>query len=405
MDVRKCVTVWSIFLIALLLVLGCTTKDGKIISFNPKYGNLFVTSTNFYGARIFLDYEDTGKVTPALLENVLVGQHIIHVFLSEAKSSPDSQVVIVEKGREKTVQFKLNKVPSGDLSVVTTPDSVNVRVNRLNFGLAPLTIVGLPEGMYKLQLWKSNYQPVEKEIQITAVQMLEVNETLSPKRVVLLEHFSNINCPPCPQADAIIDGLAEDYGAANLVIVGYHVGWPSPTDPLYLAAKADNDARLAFYPPGPVPQAFVNGEAVAQALDEQSYRTLIDAGLQETVVARIEFLQVNRGDSLISGKVKITAMEDITSGTVLQIALIEDVIEFDTPPGTNGQTHFESIARKFYPDANGQDVSLTTGSTMVVDFSFGLSYEWGRDLSVVAFLQNTGSRAVYQAAWTRFPPM
>jgi len=405
MTIRQFSVAISIFLSTLLLILGCTTKDGKIISFNPKYGNLFITSTNFYGARIFLDYEDIGKLTPALLENVPVGQHIVHVFLSETKSSPDSQIVLVEKGREKTVQFKLNRVPSGDLFIATTPDSANVRINKLNFGFAPLHIIGLPEGEYKLQLWKSNYQPVEKNIQITAAQMLEVIENLSLKKVVLLEHFSNINCPPCPQADGIIDHLAESYGEASLVVVGYHVGWPSPTDPFYLAAKPDNDARLAFYPPGPVPQAFINGEAVSQALDEQSYRTLIDAHLQEAAAAVIEFLKVNRNDSLISGKIKISALEDLSSGTVLQIALIEDVIDFENPPGTNGQTHFESITRKFYPDANGQEVTLTAGASQVTDFSFVLSNEWGKDLTIVAFLQNGSNRVVYQSAWTRFPPM
>ena len=398
-------SLFSAFLLAVLFIANCTTKEGKILSFNPRYGNLLVTSTNFYGARIFLDYEDTGKLTPALLENVPVGRHIVHIFLSETKSSPDSQVVEVEKGREKTVQFKLNKVPSGDLSIATTPEGANIRINKLNFGFAPLQIVGLPEGEYRLQIWKSNYRPVEKNVQIVAAQIREVNETLTLTKMILLEHFSNVNCPPCPQADAIIDQLAEDYGVANLIVLGYHVGWPSPTDPFYLAAKADNDARLAFYPPGPVPQAFVNGEKVAQALDEQSYRTLIDAGLQEAATAVIEFRQVHRTDSLITGKIKITAVSDLPAGTVLQVALIEDAIDFDNPPGTNGQTHFESINRKFYPDAAGQTFTLSAGASQTSDFSFVLSNEWGRDLTVLAFLQDSGSRVVYQSAWTRFPPM
>ncbi len=392
----------GVFAVALFLF-TCTTKDGKIMGFSSHTGNLMVSSVNYYGARIFLDYRDTGQVTPALLQNVPVGEHIVHVFLSKTRSTPDSAIVVVEEGKEASVQFELVKVSSGDLKISTEPDSARVYVNKLHFGVTPLQIVGLPEGDYRVEIARSNYLPVKETVSVGSNQIAEIHKSLTRVKVALLEHFSNVSCPPCPQSDAVIEDLSRHYGPVLLIPVEYHPFFPSNTDPMYRAAEAENRARYNFYQPKNIPAAYVNGVKVDDPLSEESYREKIRTALQETPVAEIAFTDVSLSDSSLSGKLQVRAIQDLPANTVLMIVLVEDAVDYDTPPGTNGQTHFEYVMRSMYPDANGTAVQLTAGQRESFTFQFTPSPEWGHDLSVVAFLQVTDTRQVLQSAWTHYP--
>jgi hypothetical protein len=84
--------------------------------------------------------------------------------------------------------------------------------------------------------------------------------------------------------------------------------------------------------------------------------------------------------------------------------LIEDEIDYPTPPGSNGQTHFEAVLRDFYPDGEGVDITLSPQQSLSISFNYNLDVEWGADLTVLAFIQNAATKAVLQSGWTRYPP-
>lgn len=385
-----------------LFIFSCTTKDGKIINPVTPKGNLWVSTANFDSARVFLDYQDTGKKTPALLADIPEGNHVVHVFLETTRPTPDSLLVDIQGEQTDTARFTLNSTPSGDLTVETDPDSARVFLNRLDFGLTPLAILGLPEGDYQLKIVKGSYDPIVENIQIAANDSLQLHYQLREDlhRIVLLEHFSNVFCVPCVQADEIVDSLTADYGITSLVIIGYHAANPVRNDPMYLAAQADVDLRWNFYGASFTPMAYVDGQSVSNPREEQPYRDLIDARLAADSVATIGFQQLNRADSLIGGQLVVKAQKDLPAGTLLQVALVEDEIDYPTPPGINGLTHFSFILRDFYPDANGQVLQLNAGDRSVQNFQFSLPADWGRNLTVVAFLQNPTSKEILQAAWT-----
>ena len=169
---------------------------------------------------------------------------------------------------------------------------------------------------------------------------------------------------------------------------------------MYIAAQANVDLRWNLYGASFTPVAYVDGQTVSNPREEQPYRDLIDTRLAADSVATVAFQQLNRTDLLISGQLEVKAQKDLPAGTLLQIALIEDEIYYQTPPGINGLTHFSFVLRDFYPDANGQVLQLNAGERTVKDFQFTLPAEWGRDLTVVAFLQNPASKEILQAAWT-----
>ena len=396
-----------LFLILLALILSCTVKDGEIFGFNPEYGNLLITSDNYSGATIFLDYKNTGRVTPALLENVSVGKHVVHLFLSTTRPTPDSAVVFVEKEKDQTIRFELNKVSTGDILVRTTPDSARIYINKLDFGFSPLNILGLPTGNYRIEILKSNYLPVRRDTNITTNKVIELNERLDLRRTVLLEHISNTSCPPCPEADELVEDLLSEFGPVQLIGIGYHAYWPSPEDPMYLAAKVGNDYRVkTYYKPASIPTAWIDGKKYVGNLTLPSYQAVrdsIEAHLSKAPGAVVEFINLVREDSSISGELQVTALQSFPASTVLQIALIEDVIDYESPPGTNGQQHFEAVFREFYPDPAGQTIALNTNEKERFNFSFKYQPEWGQDLSVVAFVQVNETKEILQAGWTRYP--
>src|SRR5690554_2581707 len=83
-----------------LLLAGCFggSSDGV--------GNISVTSDPS-GARIFLDGEDTGKTTPALLEQVKTGSHQVTVALDGYVSQ--TRAVSVSRSATVAVSFNLDE--------------------------------------------------------------------------------------------------------------------------------------------------------------------------------------------------------------------------------------------------------------------------------------------------------
>jgi len=82
---RKYLLLFAITLLVSLLISGCST-----LLFGPS-GSIEVT-TNPSGAKIFLDGEDTGKITPYTLTNISIGDHIIEVTLSDMKCTKIAKV-------------------------------------------------------------------------------------------------------------------------------------------------------------------------------------------------------------------------------------------------------------------------------------------------------------------------
>lgn len=401
---------WALSLFTTLLLVffwSCTTRDGNIVRFSPEFGSIFVTSTNAFGARIFLDYQDTGATTPAQLQNISIGRHTIHLFLSQHQPTPDSFVVEVKPGKQTTVSFELNKVASGDLEIISHPDSATIRINKLNFGMTPETVLGLVPGGYTVEIRKGSYQTEVQQVAVSTNQLQRVEKTLSVRRLVLLEHFSNTSCLPCPIADAIIEKVLAEKGVQTVASLGYHASYPSNNDPMYLAAREDVDARLTFYSFPPMPRLIVNGIEISFFNFDQleiDLRNLIQSQSQlapDGVVMQILDFQ-NDGDN-ISGRVRMEALADLSASNKLHIGLIERNVEFDQPPGSNGQQQFIDVFRGFSTPPDGERLALSRGQKRTVPFNFKRQPDWGTDLEAVAFIQEEGTHKILQSAWSVYP--
>lgn len=398
-------TLKIIFVAAIFPWLACTVKDGEIVGFKPSFGSIFVSSTVPY-ARIFLDYKDTGLTTPSLVNDVPTGRHVIHIFLSNHRPDVDSILVNVEEGKETTINFELTNVPNvGNLNIVTNLDSASVFLNKLEFGYTPLEIAGLLAGAHKIRIIKGGYGLVEKVVQVNQNQTSQVSENLTLKRLVLFEHYSNTFCVPCVDVDIIIEDVVDQVlGPYEVISLGYHPNIPGPADPFYLAARPENDARRAYYGVPFSPYALIDGvkniSTTSLSQLEQNILTAFDERQQIQPKATLEIFDSKNGIDAISGRIKISALENLGANVFLRIALIERSIVTEQPPGSNGQTYFFDVLRDFQPSAAGIPIALSASQTQSLQIEFLKDAAWGDDLEIIAFLQDDSTKEVLQAVWT-----
>ena len=72
------------------------------------------------------------------------------------------------------------------------------------------------------------------------------------------------------------------------------------------------------------------------------------------------------------------------------------MIEYSSPPGSNGERDFPNVMRKMLPSASGTSVSaMEAGATMTYDFDYAMDAVWNADeIYVIAFLQNEDTREI-----------
>jgi hypothetical protein len=98
----------------------------------------------------------------------------------------------------------------------------------------------------------------------------------------------------------------------------------------------------------------------------------------------------------------------VSGSLVAQCAVIEKHIHFNTAPGTNGEKDFYSVMKKMLPSASGTvlPTSFQTGDYFVLQYAWKLANVYSiPELSVVGFIQNVQTKAVYQAANTSLTPI
>lgn len=397
-------------LLLLLLALSCTLEEGKLIVPETLYGEIMVNS-DIDSARIFLDYQDSGLLTPALLEDVPVGRHIVQVARDDYRSTPDSIAVQVQENVRAEVAFQMVAIQrAGYLTVTSEPDSAAVIADGRLRGFTPLTL-RLEEGSHSIELRKGSHLPQVFTRQIGDGDSLTLAADLQLVRGVLIEHFSNTGCIPCVETDRILEDFLHEKGAVTALSIGYHANFPSPSDPMYLISQAGNDARLQFYSVAAAPTIYVDGVTGLGSLNlDTRLRNAFAAREQMTPGAMVEIFDFAANPDFVTGRVRIEALQNLNN-VVLRIALIERAVNFVTPPGINEMTYFFDVYRRFYPDANGVILNLSQGGKQFVPFNITIpgNANWQTDqLQVVALLQNAASapnapKEVIQAAWTLYP--
>lgn len=166
--------------------------------------NLFVNlkiESEPQGAKIFIDDNDTGYVTPYTLNDISVGNHTIKLKLE----SYEDYSLNINLTENKEVKVILNKitVKYGLLKIKSEPNECEIYIDNEFKGKSPMEI-NITPGKYKVKLTHEDYEDWEKEVNIEENKEVLIEANLN-KKTVIKEGTLNVNSTP--KANLYIDGV------------------------------------------------------------------------------------------------------------------------------------------------------------------------------------------------------
>ncbi|MFI5218002.1 MAG: T9SS type A sorting domain-containing protein [Bacteroidia bacterium] len=245
-----------------------------------------------------------------------------------------------------------------------------------------------------------------KKIYLSFVALLVATACFAQtQRLVLMEEFTQASCPPCaaynPAFNAILNA-----NSTKIVSIKYQVNWPG-FDPMNVHNPSEVAARVSYYTVGGVPDGVMDGgsgTSTWHANPASFNATYIN---NRYAVASPFTMNVSHYFSpaydVINVHVEITAAQAFSLPSNLRVAVIERDIHFCSPPGSNGETHFEGVMKKMLPNATGTALpaTWTNGQVQVYDFQWTMTNVYDKNtLAVVAFVQNATSKEVHQTGYS-----
>ena len=142
----------------------------------PLMGQLRVES-NPSSAAISVDLEDSGKKTPALLENVTIGPHTIQ--LKKESFQTFEQLITISEKEVTEISATLSRAV-GSLSVASKPSSAKIYLDGNFTGkTAPAKLDSIDTGTHNIQLKKEGYTNYEDVVNISLDKLTEISATLN----------------------------------------------------------------------------------------------------------------------------------------------------------------------------------------------------------------------------------
>jgi hypothetical protein len=391
----------AIITTSLMLISACGVKQPQPVDNASQQLGAVAVTTDFPGARILLDGNITGRTTPDTLINIPAGDHVVRVVKDGYRVAPDSITVLVQKDSIAIAGFFLSEIlNTGQVFVESTPPGAEILINGSSAGLLTPDTLVLEAGDYNLALNKNGYVDTDLgTVTVAAEQLTEHHAQLPVQRRVLVESFANTSCLPCTTTTRYLLELEESVPHDDIAVIEYFSNWPNIQDPFYQANPAGNRARFfTFYKISTVPSMFVMGTAT-DALSQ----TAIENGFSSALSAMTDDIGISVNSSFLDSvyvDVEITLFGTEPAGDVrLMVAVIEDDIQFDQPPGSNGLQYFTHVFRKFLTSDSGNPVMLSPGTqTFRFSSEYGSGWETA-NLKIVAFIQEWTSKQVIQSAF------
>lgn len=235
---------------------------------------------------------------------------------------------------------------------------------------------------------------------------LTIPADAAQRQCVLVEGFTNAGCVPCatynPGIRAVLTAMTRD----TCIKISYHVWWPG-TDPFYNWNTAEANARVGYYGVNAVPDIFVDYVLQPDPSATTTLRSNIRARYLTPSPCTISISAVPAATNTFHFMASVTAEQDMSGANYrLYVMLVNDLITYGSPPGTNGETQFPEPFRDAYPNANpGQPFAIGAGQVYSMDGYLNRDASW--DLSnctVIAFVQNSTNREILQAVWAHVIP-
>lgn len=244
-----------------------------------------------------------------------------------------------------------------------------------------------------------------KKIYFTALAMFTMFSVSFGQKMVLVEEFTQASCPPCEQSTPGLNATL-DANADKVVQLRYQTSWPG-VDPMNADNPTEVAERVTYYGVSGVPDAFVNGGAptgvafpvlVSQANIDNAYAADADLDVTVTHVLSDDLSKVD-----VTVTITNNAAEDYDlASDKLRVAMVEEKISWDNPPGSTSITVFDAVLKTFITGSAGMDLDVIAASetwtnTWEEVVIPNTVYNF-KEFSMVAFIQNDADRSVLNAA-------
>ncbi len=218
-------------------------------------------------------------------------------------------------------------------------------------------------------------------------------------RRVLVEEATNASCGPCASQNPAFDALLQA-NSDMVAVIKYHSWWPG-IDPMYDHNTDDNAARIDYYSINSVPRAVVDGQFNGQPL-QVTQSMLNNYANQPSPFEEIDIYHyLSPDEDSIYVFMRIQAAQDISENFLRgHCVVVEKLIDFNSPPGFNGETDFYDVMKKMLPTASGTALksNWVDGEYKIIAQTWELENVYDNDqLSIVGFVQNSNTKDVHQS--------
>ncbi|MBN8547194.1 MAG: PEGA domain-containing protein [Ignavibacteria bacterium] len=309
-------------------------------------------------------------------------------------------------GCKTTPPVKIEDDVTGGIVVKGSPAGAAIFLDGVNTGKTLPDTLLAKAGTHALRVEKDGYVSETRNVVIGAFSLGEETFNLAPvteQKLVIIEDFANVSCVPCVTSNRILRSL--ETGTLldkNVIMIKYHVSYPSPQDPFYQANKASIDTRAQFYKIFSTPTTYIDGKLKPVSSDSNQIKQYVDQQLGAPARFRMSIKDSTSGGVLYSTvNIKVLDLPQVDSNeTVLHVYAVQTETSFSTPPGSNGETLFHNVVRGFLTGSGGIIPHLTQNG-QDISFNLAIAINSGWDLSklrIIAFLQNKTTKEIYQSA-------
>ncbi|MEO0072174.1 MAG: Omp28-related outer membrane protein [candidate division WOR-3 bacterium] len=218
-----------------------------------------------------------------------------------------------------------------------------------------------------------------------------VNFTHAVQRTVLAEQFTGTWCQYCPGAQMGLRNLKHQVGD-SLTILAYHL-----SDPFTVP---ECNVRSSYYGVSGIPHVKFDGVLTrigGSNTQPVNYRDLFDARRAAPPLVDISLsnngYNPQTGAGAVLARVTNIAAANITGN--LRFAMVGK----ETAYAWQGQNYLYEVVLGMFPNgATGAEIALTPGEYLLRSYNYTIPSAWrNRQCAIVAFVQNDGTKEVYNA--------
>ncbi len=242
-------------------------------------------------------------------------------------------------------------------------------------------------------------------ILLTALLVISLTDVQAQaKKYPLFEHFTQASCGPCAAQNPFFQAVYEN-NVTNAHHIAYHTSWPG-TDPMYNFNPDEINAITSYYSVSGVPTMVLDGDVIGSP-SGVTQSTIDDAAAPGSPI-RIIVTETTAG-STRNVNVEVQTVGTVPAGSYrLKAAVVERLIEYGSPPGSNGETEFPNVFRQVLTATTAGDIITLAdiGESVSFDFSYDLDDVWVEDeIYVLAWVQQSATKEILNSGATGDPSL